>query len=132
MRLLSSSTFSSEVLAMPPSAAPVKARTRSHARQAISVVAWTLLFLFVLDAALNVLFRFPTNPAQYPTSLQQYFEYGRSVDGKLNPLVGPTAPTRAPIAHAGWLEGNPALVPPPAASPGKIGARFYGMSFSQR
>jgi hypothetical protein len=73
-------------------------------------IAWRILllilYLVVLDVAISAVFRYPSNPLEKkPSEFQQYFEYGRSVEGKYSRMtqkmrdwgwVG--ASSRAPLA----------------------------------
>jgi hypothetical protein len=79
--------------------------------------------------ALNKAFPYPQDPNRQPSSLQAYFEYGRTIEGKLPRLVGPTDATSALVSTAGWLKDNPALTIP-SHEPAKRNIRVYGMSFS--
>jgi len=90
-----------------------------------------LLFLACMDAAVNLLFPYPQDPHAIPSSLERYFEYGRSVEGKLPRIVGPTDATTAPIAFAGWLHPEDWKVQPskPERKDGVLIA-VYGMSFA--
>ena len=90
-----------------------------------------LLFLACMDAAVNLLFPYPQDPHAIPSSLERYFEYGRSVEGKLPRIVGPTDETTAPIAFAGWLHPEDWEVQPstPEKEDGILIA-VYGMSFA--
>lgn len=114
----SSSTSSSE-----PSRA-------SQLRELARVAVWTLVFLLAIDAGLGVwLGDPPRGPEQARGSLQRYFEYGRSTEGKIRSMVGPTDALTHPLALSGWIEPP---VGQPSAAP--AGARalvaVYGMSFS--
>lgn len=74
-------------------------------RQAVLTGAWVLFFLVLLDISINLLFPYPTNPLISSTgALNTYFEYGRSIEGKLTRLVGPTNESSSPLAQAGWLD----------------------------
>jgi hypothetical protein len=63
-----------------------------------------------IDVAVNVLAAYPEDPRNTsPSRIQQFFEYGRSVEGKLARMTRRTAEASAPIVGAGWLEGNPSF-----------------------
>src|SRR5919202_1452964 len=93
MRLLSSSTLSS------------KPHTGKAIRKAVVTGLWIFFFLFVFDVSINFLFPYPSDPhVTSPGQLKVYFEYGRSVEGKLSRMVGLTDEASSPIAQAGWLD----------------------------
>ncbi|WZO96363.1 hypothetical protein EP7_003355 [Isosphaeraceae bacterium EP7] len=101
-------------------------------RDALIVAAWFLLALAGADAAINVLFRRPTDPrAGAGNSLQAYFNYGWSIESKIRRDVRPTDEAGSPLMTAGWVERE---VVRNRVEPGKGGGRptvsFYGMSFS--
>ena len=66
-----SSTFSSERAGLNA----MKAALRS--------LFWILCGLAVIDILINVVFAYPSDPKATPSSLQLYFDYGRSVEGRL-------------------------------------------------
>jgi hypothetical protein len=119
----SSSTFSSE---------------RAHARRPnsrvplgrfLSIVLWTVGALILIDVAVGRAFHPPADPRR-ASSLQTYFDYGRSIEGKLRREVGSTPEQDAAIVKAGWIanECNVATSTPL----GKLGFDIYGMSFSNQ
>ena len=119
----SSSTSSSE---------PVRAdwpygHARFHRRVLITLL-WTIAGLFVIDVAIGLIFRMPTDARKEGSSLQNYFNYGRSIEGKLRHLVGKTADEDAPIVQAGWLSHECDVERRFPA--GKTGFDIYGMSFT--
>ena len=73
----------------------------------ISIVAWTVFYLIVIDISVNILFRYPSDPRNtHPNSLQSYFDYGRSVEGKLQRMTRKTNDESAPIILHGWLKSK--------------------------
>lgn len=93
---------------------------------AVSVV----VFLLAIDAGLGLwLGPPPRGPDVSGNQLHRYFEYGRSTEGKIRLMVGPTEALTHPLALTGWLE-------PPADQPREVPAgaerlvAVYGMSFS--
>ncbi|MDG3002599.1 hypothetical protein [Paludisphaera mucosa] len=95
------------------------------------VLAWTLAWLAVIDVGASVAFPPPGDPKERPSALQSYFQYGRSIEDKLDRLVGRTDSETAPIAFAGWIdppqgEGQPRT----RAAGSDLMVAFYGMSFS--
>ena len=79
-----------------------------------------------MDAAVGFVFRAPAAPGR-ATTMQRYFDYGRSIEGKLRRYVGSSPDQDAEIMSAGWL--NDCDVPT-MARPGKLMFDIYGMSFS--
>ena len=124
MRLHSSYTLSSEP------------RTGIAIRKAVVTGLWILLFLVVFDVLINFLFPYPSNPrVTSPRQLESYFEYGRSVEGKLSRMVGPTEESSSPLAVAGWLDPElwKKLNLPSLRAPGDdLLVAIYGMSFSNQ
>jgi hypothetical protein len=119
----SSSTSSSE---------PIHFRRRfGHARlrrRVFGVLSWTLAASILIDVAVGFAFRLPADPRSAGSALQNYFNYGRSIEGKLRRLVGKTPDGDAPIVRAGWLPGECDIGSPPL--PGKLSFDIYGMSFT--
>lgn len=124
MRLLSSSTLSSDP------------RPGKAIRKVVVTGLWILFFLVVFDVLINFLFPYPSEP--HVTSagqLNTYFEYGRSVEGKLSRMVGPTDESSSSLAQAGWLDPqlwkklNLPVSRPPAKD---LLIAIYGMSFSNQ
>lgn len=98
-------------------------------RRVIAACMLALAGLVIVDVAISRLFRMPLAPSTPPSALQQYFDYGRSVESKLRRMVGPTGDDTAPIAKAGWLNDQTRGVREP--SPGKIHIALYGQSFAE-
>ena len=124
MRLHSSSTLSSEP------------RTGKAICKAVVTGLWILVFLVVFDVLVNFLFLYPSNSrVTSPGQLNVYFEYGRSVEGKLSRMVGPTDELSSPLAVAGWLDPElwKKLNLPISRAPGDdLLVAIYGMSFSHQ
>ena len=103
-------------------------------RKAFVTGLWIVFFLFVFDVSINFLFPYPSDPrVTSPGQLNVYFEYGRSVEGKLARIIGATDESSAPIAHAGWLDQEywKKLNTPTSRAPGEdLLVAIYGMSFS--
>ncbi len=140
MNLNSSSTSSSEALA-PRDAARAASAEEHDAQASVSEpratwggiarsLLWFALWMAVFDVAAGTVFRAPP-PTVEPKRLQAYFEYGRSVEGKLRTMVTSDDATSAPIARAGWLGDTGKFEGPKAPSaPGKILVAAYGQSFT--
>jgi hypothetical protein len=90
---------------------------------------WTIGALILLDAAVGFAFRPPLDPQRAPSSLQRYFDYGRSIEGKLRREIGSTPEQDAAIVKAGWLDECDIAT---STSPGKLSFDIYGMSFSEQ
>jgi len=101
-------------------------------RGAASTVLWTVLGLLAADLATSRSFRPPQKLTVEPSTLQRYFEYGRSTEGKLRTMVRPDDASSAPIVIAGWLR-NPefALERKQASAPDHLLVAAYGQSFTQ-
>jgi hypothetical protein len=95
-------------------------------RRVLSIALWTIGALILIDAAVGFAFHAPADPER-ATTLQRYFDYGRSIEGKLRRYVGPSLDQDAKIVRAGWLEDCDV---PTIARPGKVIFDIYGMSFS--
>ena len=91
---------------------------------------WTVIALAVIDAIIGLEFRMPTDPQANPSALQRYFDYGRSIEGKLRRMVGRTPAQDAPIIAAGWL-GEECDVDTRELR-GKLVFDIYGMSFTNQ
>ena len=107
---------------------PVPRSRRRRQLRVVKIVFWTIGILVLLDAVIGFVFRMPANVHQPPSALQAYFEHGRSIEGKLQRMIGPTIADDAPIVNAGWIGKE--CDRPSSAAPGKLGIDIYGMSFS--
>ncbi|MEL6552692.1 MAG: hypothetical protein AAFQ63_04405 [Cyanobacteria bacterium J06621_11] len=92
---------------------------------------WLALWLGLIDLGINLFFPYPTD-VRKANPLSQYFEYGRSIEGKLNRMIKDTVEDSAPIVEAGWIEPNRwrKLHQTPLAGDDLLVAS-YGMSFSE-
>lgn len=111
-----------------------KPRQSKPISKAVLTGLWIVLFLVMFDVAINLRFPYPSDPqATSPGQLNTYFEYGRSVEGKLTRMLGATDESSVPLAQAGWLdlESWKKLNLPVSRPPGKdLLVAMYGMSFS--
>ena len=91
---------------------------------------WIILYLTIIDIAINLIFKFPENPDKSPPSfLQGYFEYGRSVEGKFARLASKSGNNQsAPIIGYGWLQNMQYESRPEKADNGQTLIAVYGMS----
>src|SRR5689334_3501380 len=64
-----------------------RASMRQRLRDAAIVMAWMILFLVVADIAISLVFPIPADPRVEPRNMQAYFNYGRSLEGKLRQMV---------------------------------------------
>ncbi|WP_347988372.1 hypothetical protein [Methylomonas sp. AM2-LC] len=102
-------------------------------RRVAVALLWTLFWLVLIDILLNVQFSMPKSPLEQPSKLQNYFDYGRSVEGKFRLMVGPDKESTALIAQAGWLVDDAQDQQPSVASaPDKLLIAAYGQSFTQQ
>src|SRR5262245_54777766 len=119
----SSSTSSSDLSSIAPHVEPGLTK-----RRVLPACALALVGLVMIDVGISWSFRMPASPRTVPTALQQYFDYGRSVEGKLRRMIGMTVDDTAPIADAGWLDDHSRGVR--ESLPGKIHVAVYGQSFA--
>lgn len=100
----------------------------------LKAIAWIVFYLAFIDVLINVLFQYPKNPRNiHPTFLQSYFDYGRSVEGKLRWMTRPEVGDSAPRVSGGWLEDQKAVTPLPvkASEQGEVLIACYGMSHTE-
>jgi hypothetical protein len=90
---------------------------------------WIVFYLAVIDVMVNIIFQFPKEPEKTPPSfLEGYFEYGRSVEGKLDRMARRGNDQSAPILGYGWLENKRYESLPKKAGEGEVLVAVYGMS----
>lgn len=94
----------------------------------IIILLWTVGSLILIDTIVGFIFRYPSTPQTEPSTLQRYFDYGRSIEGKLRHYIGSSPEQDAAIMKAGWLKKgcDVATITPP----NKLGIDIYGMSFT--
>ena len=89
-----------------------------------------LLWLAVIDGAVNLAFRPTMSPAD-DSSLQRYFEYGRSVEGKLARKIAGDPKAKGNILSAGWIEPDVLVTLPDRPQDGAdVLVAAYGQSFT--
>jgi len=99
--------------------------------QPIKTGLWLLFWLIIADVAINLLFPFPRSIQQTPNSLERYFDYGRSIEGKLKRMVSQPTPSNQNILAAGWIESESWQSLPTTTQAGDdLLVSVYGMSFS--
>lgn len=103
----------------------------SSKRRAATILLWVMGWLIALDVATNVLFAYPRDPkATSASQLQLYFDYGRSMEGKLARITRADPDQTAPITLAGWYQPLKAV----EHGTGRKGetVTIYGMSHAVR
>src|SRR5512135_513845 len=125
----SSSTSNSEAQAPGPPDS-----TAGHLREVLVVGGWMVATLVLIDVTINALFPSPRGPImRAPGWPVQYFDYGRSIEGKIRRLIGPADTMTAPLAKAGWIDPGPGPEAPAQPGPGHdLLVAVYGMSFSNQ
>lgn len=113
-----------------------ESRTSKAIYKAVATGLWIIFFLVVFDVSINFLFPYSSNPnVTSPGQLNVYFDYGRSVEGKISQMVGSTNESSSPLAVAGWLDPElwRKLNLPVSRDPGDdLLVAIYGMSFSNQ
>jgi hypothetical protein len=90
---------------------------------------WTIAWLVVIDISINVIFSYPADPHQSAGAFPAYFDYGRSIEGKIRRMIQSTDEASDPVAIAGWPDRL--CLQMPSSPPSRIGISIYGMSFSK-
>lgn len=100
-------------------------------RRAVATAGWTIAFICALDFALGWLFPYPQDPRQTnPGAVALFFDYGRSMEGRLRRATRADPDASAPITQAGWYD--PLVATERAAKPGGVEVTVYGMSHAMR
>lgn len=109
-----------------------KLKIRQSVYDAIKTGLWFICFLICLDIGINFLFPYPSNPRKTaPGRLNRYFDYGRSIEGKISRQVGSTKEKSGLLAQVGWLNPQNWQERPTSPEKGKnLLVATYGMSFS--
>lgn len=95
-----------------------------------SVTAWSLAFLVAIDLGVNWAFP-PATGSSAPSAMQRYFEYGRSVEGKLTRMVASDPGRGGLILSAGWIDEKILAGLPSRPEPSKdLLVAVYGQSFA--
>ena len=99
----------------------------------ISNTLWILFYLVLIDIFINILFHYPNDPHNIsPSFLQGYFDYGRSVEGKLQWMTRPSVDESAPRVSGGWLKSDKyRSLPSEASRQDEVLIALYGMSHTQ-
>lgn len=108
----------------------------SHSQQLLrmgKVGLWMGFWLIVMDLVINLLFPFPNRPNQNPSSVQRYFDYGRSIEGKLNRMIKTEANKSDSLLVAGWIDPESWRDQPEVVEgDDDLLVAVYGMSFSNQ
>ena len=115
------STFNSEMLSRLLSRQP-------RLVALLQTLFWTLLFVLIADVTINLTLSMPKDPKVKPEGLTNYFDYGRSVEGKLRHSLGTSDENASPLSAAGWLDRD--CQRSIAEVPQHRVISFFGMSFS--
>ena len=100
-------------------------------RRGLATLVWSLIWLVALDIALNLVFAYPDDPKELrPGPLELYFDYGRSMEGRLRRNTRADPAETAPITRAGWYDPLEAVERP--AKSGSTEVTIYGMSHAVR
>ena len=76
-------------------------------KRSLSAFLWGIFYLAMIDLAVNLIFPYPKDPRNIaPSTIQQYFEFGRSIEGKYARMTRKTNDESAPIVSSGWLENQ--------------------------
>jgi hypothetical protein len=99
-------------------------------RKSALVVMWSLIWLGVIDIAVNLTFGARASAAQ-PSALSRYFEYGRSVEGKLMRMVAADPNSGGQMISTGWIDPvELASMPAQAQAGHDLLMAVYGSSFA--
>lgn len=94
------------------------------------VVAWLLAWLLMIDVAVNLAFGPSANRGRAP-ELKRYFEYGRSVEGKLARKIAGDPSRGGNILSAGWIDQEQLKQLPDRPKEGaNLLVAAYGQSFT--
>jgi hypothetical protein len=108
----------------------VSIKTGKH--QLFQKILWIVFYLAVMDIAVNIIFPFPMDPARtHPSFLQEFFEYGRSVEGKLDKMMRLAEAQPVPILGYGWLKNKHYEKLPKKAGENQTLLAIYGMSHAK-
>lgn len=99
----------------------------------ISTAIWIIFYLVIIDISINIMFHYPTDLHNInPSFLQGYFEYGRSVEGKLVIMTRHNEDESAPRVSGGWLNSDKFnSLPSKTSEPDQVLVALYGMSHTQ-
>ncbi len=103
-------------------------------RAVLRVSLYMLVWFILLDLGVSLAVPYSTGADGFPTGkLTRYFNYGRSSEAKIAPLIGAVDESTSSIGLAGWLETD--RFPKPiegALRSERTYVTMYGMSFVRR
>ena len=104
-----------------------------HRARGWVIALWILFYVVIIDVSINVAFRYPRDPQNInPTFLEDYFEYGRSVEGKLAIMTRESEEASAPRVRGGWVNSEKAnSLPTKTSKHDEVLVALYGMSHTQ-
>ncbi|MCG6537349.1 MAG: hypothetical protein L7F78_22220 [Syntrophales bacterium LBB04] len=96
-------------------------------------ILWITFYLVLIDIFINIVFQYPKDPRNIqPSFLQSYFDYGCSVEGKLQWMTRPSAAESAPRVSGGWLRDDKYLsLPSKVTKADEVLIALYGMSHTK-
>jgi len=98
----------------------------------IQAVLWIVFYLILMDISVNIFLPFPKDPEGTPPSfLQEYFEYGRSVEGKLERMARMQDSKPVSLLGYGWLQDKSYELLPRRVPENQILVAVYGMSHAK-
>jgi hypothetical protein len=93
---------------------------------------WIILYLALIDITVNIIFKFPEDPQkQTPSFLQEYFEYGRSIEGKFQKMIRSAKLQAEPMVGYGWLRKPNNEAQPRISTDNQTLVVVYGMSHTK-
>lgn len=111
---------------------PKKITSRPIKRDILKITGGFFGFIILFEIIVNVLFPYPQDPQNTnPGTLPLYFDYGKSIEGKVRRQLGTSKENSAPIAQAGWLDPqNWQTLPSKPNTKQDTLVAIYGMSFT--
>ena len=92
---------------------------------------WMIFWLTLIDIGINVLFPSSRDNNQDAGTIARYFDYGRSIEDKLDRMVGSTTENSDLIVASGWIDPESWQdLPQVAQDDDDLLLVNYGMSFS--
>ena len=105
--------------------------TLSSGHSPMKVILWMVIWLLAIDVAINAGFDASRPWSSRVLGLTRYFNYGRSIEGKLADILGPAADRPDPIVHAGWIDPRQWHdLPSKSTGNGDLSVAVYGQSFA--
>jgi hypothetical protein len=96
-----------------------------------STLIWAAFWILVIDVAINIAFAFPEDVKDTsPPRMALFFDYGRSMEGRLRRMTRDDPDMTAPITLAGWYQPLQDAVR--SADAKRPTVTIYGMSHAVR